>query len=123
MSEEPLPEEVQELVRRYIHSVAQLEALLFLHRRPDERWDGESLARRLYADKSEMADALASLCKDGFLHSENELYAFAPRLDHRPHVDALAKAYARHLIAITNIIHNKPRSIKAFSDAFRIRRE
>jgi len=123
MSDEALPEEVKELVRRYIHSVAQLEALLFFHKRPDERWEVGSLSARLYAGKAEMADALASLEKDGFLESDTGIYAFAPRPELRPLVDSLAKAYLRHLIPITHIIHNKPRRIQAFSDAFRIRRD
>lgn len=123
MPDEPLREEVKELVRRYIHSVAQLEALLFFYRRPDERWDAETLAGRLYAGKVEMTEALASLCKDGFLKSESDSYAFSPDPELRNGVDMLARAYSRHLIPITQIIHSKPRRIQAFSDAFRIRRE
>jgi hypothetical protein len=123
MSDEVLPQEVKELVSRYIHSVAQLEALLFFHKRSDERWDAESLTARLYVGRTEIADALASLSKDGFLESENGLYAFAPKPELRPVVDMLARAYSRHLIPITHIIHSKPRRIQAFSDAFRIRKE
>ncbi|OSJ17382.1 hypothetical protein BST63_12270 [Bradyrhizobium canariense] len=123
MSDEALPEEVEELVRRYIRSVAQLEALLFFHKRPGERFDVESLAARLYAGKIEMADALASLRKDGFLDGEVGIYAFAPRPELRPVVDSLALAYSRHLIPITHIIHNSPHRIQAFSDAFRIRKD
>ena len=123
MCNESLPEEVEELIKRYIHSVAQLEALLFFYKRPDERWDAESLANRLYAGRSEMAEALASLCKNGFLDSEGGSYAFSSRAEHRNGVDRLEKAYSRHLIPITHIIHSKPRRIQAFSDAFRIRKE
>jgi hypothetical protein len=123
MSDEALPEDVKELVRRYIHSVAQLEALLFFHSRPGERWDVESLAARLYAGKIEMADALRSLGRDEFLDDEAGLYVFAPRPELRPVVDSLAKAYSRHLIPITHIIHSSPRRIQAFSDAFRIRKD
>lgn len=123
MSDEALPEEVKELVRRYIHSVAQLEALLFLHKRPGERWDVESLAALLYAGKTEMVDALASLSKEGFLEGDSGIFAFAPRSELRPVVDSLARAYSRHLIPITHIIHNSPRRIRAFSDAFRIRKD
>jgi hypothetical protein len=36
-------------------------------------------------------------------------------------VDRLADAYARHLIPITNLIHDKQRRIREFADAFRIR--
>lgn len=123
MSNQELPHDVKELVRRYIHSVAQLEALLFFHERPGERWDAESLAKRLYAGKAEMADALRSLRRDGFLDGGPALYEFAPRSELRAAVEALRKAYSRHLIPITYIIHTKPRRIQAFSDAFRIRKD
>lgn len=121
MSDGPLPEEVRELVTRHVRSVTQLEALLFFHERPQERWDAEALARRLYAGKSEVANALLSLCKDGFLKNENGLFAFAPRPELQADVNTLAAAYSRHLIAITDIIHSKPLCIQG-SDAFKIRK-
>jgi DNA-binding GntR family transcriptional regulator len=71
MSDEALPEEVEELVRRYIRSVAQLEALLFFHKRPGERFDVESLAARLDAGKIEMADALARLIHESAVFDPN----------------------------------------------------
>ena len=108
MSDEALAEEVKELVTRYIHSVTQLEALLFFHERPGQRWDAESLARRLYAGKRETAEALAFLCRDGFLRNESGCYSFAPRHELSSAVDLLARAYSRHLVPITHIIHSKP---------------
>jgi hypothetical protein len=123
MSEEPLPEEVRDLVLRHIDSVAQLEALLFLRGRPNELWDVVSVAKRLYAPAGEMAAALAGLCKDGLLLRQGELYRYAPSPDYHTAVNALAEAYARHLIPITNLIHAKPRKIKAFSDAFKFRKD
>ena len=123
MSEEPLPEEVRDLVLRHIDSVAQLEALLFLRTRPNEPWDVASMAKRLYAPVGEMAVALAGLCKDGFLVRQGELYLYAQTSDYQTRVNALAEAYARHLIPITKLIHAKPRNIRAFSDAFKFRKD
>ncbi|MGE5159724.1 MAG: hypothetical protein ACM3OF_16430 [Gemmatimonas sp.] len=123
MSEQPLPEEVRDLVLRHIDTVAQLEALLFLREHPTERWEAASVARRLYAPTGEMTAALAGLCNDGFLVREGELYRYAPSADRPGKVDALAKAYARQLIPITNLIHSKPRNIRAFSDAFKFRKD
>jgi hypothetical protein len=123
MSEEPLPEEVRDLILRHIDSVAQLEALLFLRERPTERWDAGSVAKRLYAPAAEMAAALAGLSNDGLLVREGEFYHYAPASDDQTKADTLAKAYARHLIPITNLIHSKPRNIRAFSDAFKFRKD
>lgn len=123
MSEEPLAEEVRDLVLRCIDTVAQLEALLFLREHPTERLDAASVAKRLYAPAGQMAAALAGLCNDGFLVREDELYRYAPASDDQGKVNALAKAYARQLIPITNLIHSKPRNIRAFSDAFKFRKD
>jgi hypothetical protein len=49
MSKELMPEEVRDLIVRHIESVAQLEALLFLHARSSELWDVATVAKRLYA--------------------------------------------------------------------------
>jgi hypothetical protein len=103
--------------------VAQLEAILFLRTRPNEPWDAASVAKRLYAPIGEMAVALACLCRDGFLVRQGDLYLYAPRSDYETQIDALAEAYARHLIPITNLIHAKPRNIRAFSDAFKFRKD
>lgn len=103
-----LPKEVTDLVAQHVHSVTQLEALLFFHERPLERWGAEALARRLYAGKSEMAAALLSLCKEGFLQNDNGFFSFDPRPELQTGVNTLATVYARHLITITNIIHSKP---------------
>jgi hypothetical protein len=123
MPEEPLPEGARDLVLRHIDSVAQLEALLFLRTHPNEPWDVASVSKRLYAPAGDMAVALAGLCKDGFLVRQGEFYLYAPRSDYDIQVDALAEAYARHLIPITNLIHAKPRNIRAFSDAFKFRKD
>jgi hypothetical protein len=123
MSEAPLPEQVQHLILRHIDTVAQLEALLFLREHPAEKWDAVAVAKRLYAPAGEMAASLAALCNDGFLVREGELYRYAPSSDDQARVDALAKAYARQLIPVTNLIHSKPRNIRAFSDAFKFRKD
>lgn len=123
MSEDPLSDEVRDLILRHIDSVAQLEALLFLRERPAERWDAASVAKRLYAPAADMAAALAGLSNDGLLVREDDLYRYAPASDDGARVDALAKAYAHHLIPVTNLIHSKPRNIRAFSDAFKFRKD
>lgn len=118
-----MPEEVRNLIVRHIDSVAQLEALLFLHAHSSEQWDIATVAKRLYAPLSEMAVALAGLTDDGFLIRDCEGYRYARRPDRDAAVEALAEAYAHYLIPITNLIHSKPRHIRAFSNAFKFRKD
>ena len=123
MSDEPVPEDVRELILRHIDSVAQLEALLFFRARPGESWQSGSVAKRLYAPAGEMTRSLESLCNAGFLRRDSSAYLYDCSAENQVTVDRLATAYARYLIPITNLIHSKPRNIKAFADAFKFRRD
>jgi hypothetical protein len=123
MSHELVPEDVRDLILRHIHSVAQLEALLFLRARPGESWDAASVTKRLYANEGEMVSALARLCSDGFLIRNGAAYRYAPSEDNSGRVDRLAAAYAHHLIPVTQLIHSLSPNITAFSEAFKFRKE
>jgi len=118
-----MPEEVRDLIVRHIDSVTQLETLLFLHARSNEQWDAASVAKRLFAPLPDMAAALATLAVDGFLVSERGQYRYAGRHDRDTAVDALAEAYAHHLIPITNLVHSKARHIRTSSDTFKLRKD
>jgi hypothetical protein len=50
-------------------------------------------------------------------------YRYNPAGDQASIIDQLAEAYARQLIPITNLIHAKTRGIRAFADAFKIKRD
>jgi hypothetical protein len=121
MSNEPVPDDVRDLILRHIDSVAQLEALLLLRAHPADTWPAGSIAGRLYAPEGEIVRALARLCADGFLIREQETYRYECSAEKRERVDRLAEAYSRHLIPVTNLIHTKPRNIRQFSDAFKFR--
>jgi hypothetical protein len=38
-------------------------------------------------------------------------------------IGRLASIYASHLIAITNMIHQKGRNVRSFADAFKLRKD
>jgi hypothetical protein len=38
-------------------------------------------------------------------------------------VERLAGSYANHLIQVTNLIHGKPRRLREFADAFKLRKD
>jgi hypothetical protein len=44
-------------------------------------------------------------------------------LENQAIVERLAVLYARYLIPVTNIIHSSPRTIRAFADAFKLRKD
>jgi hypothetical protein len=125
MSNEPVPEDVREFILRYINSIAQLEALLLLWRDSNATWDVAAMAKRLYIGERETSDVLAQMNADGLATASDGGYRFNADCsdDQRQLVGRLAQVYAKQLISVTNIIHAKPRRIREFADAFKIRKD
>ena len=124
MSDEPIPEDVQEFILSRINSIAQLEALLLLWRDPKAAWDIAAMAKRLYISEAETKELLSQLAADGFVAGENEAYRFDMSEPERFQlVTRLSEVYRQHLILVTNLIHAKPPRIREFADAFKLRKD
>ena len=124
MSDESLPAEVREFLARHIDSIAQLEALLLLRSAPDTAWNAQGTAERLYIDEKEAWETLVHLATQGFLTQDAGGYKFAPQSEEMSRtVGLLADHYKRQLIPITNLVHTKPRRIRQFADAFKLKRD
>lgn len=123
MPKQPLAKTIQDFILNHIHTVAQMEALLFLHSHPRDRWVAAEMAKRLYATEREIVAALAELHRDGFLSEADGHYQFDASPERAERVAELAEAYRHQLIPITNLVHGKRRSINAFSDAFKLRKD
>jgi hypothetical protein len=121
MSNEPVPDDVRDLIQRHIDSVAQLEALLFLRAYPTESWAASAIAERIYAPVDEIARGLTRLHDDGFVERDGDAYRYGCPDEMRLKADRLAEAYSRQLIPITNLVHAKPLSLRQFSNASRYR--
>jgi hypothetical protein len=121
---DPVPEELRDFIARHIDSVAQLEALLLVRSASDQYWDVPVVARRLYISDQEASDTLSQLAAHGLLATEADRYRFAPQTQELlDRVDVLAERYKRQLIPITNLIHAKPRRIRQFADAFKLKKD
>jgi hypothetical protein len=124
MVDDSIPGEVRDFILRYVDSVAYLEALLLLRRSPGEDWTVERTARRLYATEQEITDVLARLCDDGLVSVNDGIYRYdCASEEQRAAVERLAEVYTRHLIPVTNLVHAKPRRIREFADAFKLRKD
>jgi hypothetical protein len=120
-----IPGDVKDFILRYIDSIAQLEGLLLLRADPSVRWPAALLGERLYIGENEAEELLGKLHQAGFLERQDEprLYWYAPKMDDGILAHA-ADAYARYLVPITNLVHEKSKTkIQKFSDAFWLRKE
>jgi hypothetical protein len=124
MSESPIPLDLQNFILRHIDSIGQIEALLLLRRHVNEDWTVNSVAQRLYISDPETEETLANLCADGLITCTDGIFRYtgaSPELDRM--VGRLSDAYRTNLVGVTNIVHAKPRRIRAFANAFKMRRD
>jgi hypothetical protein len=119
-----VPPDVREFIIRHIDTVSELEALLILRAYSGEEWDIGRIAARVYTSEREIGQLLERFVAEGFLERNGEHYRYFckdPIIDRT--IGELARSYASHLIAVTNMIHSKPRSMRSFSDAFKLRKD
>lgn len=120
-----LPADVHQFLYQNIESVEQLEVLVLLLRRPDRGWSPDEVARELYGHPASIARRLAILLGQGLLREiDPGCYQYAPRTaELHATVERVADTYHERRVAVVTLIASKPiENVRAFSDAFRIRR-
>jgi hypothetical protein len=121
-----LPEDVHRFLHQHIESVEQLEVLLLLWRAPERGWSSDEVATAVYSHPSSVVRRLAMLYGQGLLRErEPGCYQYAPRTaELHDTVTRLDHIYRERRVAVITLIASKPiENVRAFSDAFRIRRK
>jgi hypothetical protein len=117
---------VARFLRDHITSVAQLEILLMLQTNPQQTWSPAKIANELRADSAGAAQQLKLLEQHQLVKvNEAGAYYFAPATPElQAAVVAVAQAYLIRRVSVIELIYSKsPDSLRAFSDAFRLRKE
>jgi hypothetical protein len=119
-----LPKSVRDLVEQWIHSAADVDTLLLLHRDYGP-WTGATVARELRIDEDQATEILARLHRRGLLASEAGSFCFHPRDPAMADaVATLAQLFPAYRVAIVALIYARPTGpITDFSNAFRVRSE
>ena len=123
-----IPPHVKAFIASHVGSVVQLETLLMLHGSPAREWEPEEVARDLRIDRNWAEAQLDALWQQGLvIRTESttpKRYQYGPAPETKKDVDGLAVAYAQRRVTVIGLIFAKPAdSLRAFSDAFRIRRD
>jgi hypothetical protein len=119
------PSDVRNFIGQKIHSVAQLELLLLLRGASEHLWTAEEIAKPLYIQPQTAASLLADLVANGFAVQSGPGFYYQPANDIVASlIDRLANLYQERRVAVTSEIYSKPVDfVKAFADAFRVRKE
>ncbi|MGH7181892.1 MAG: hypothetical protein ACREJN_07950 [Nitrospiraceae bacterium] len=122
-----IPEEVKNFVVRYIDSIAEMEAMLFLRSHRDRDWSAGSVADWIYASEEVSDTVLARLTENGFITSEGMpvRYQYGPRNQELARMlDQVAEAYSKYLVPVTEIVHKKSRrNIEGLAQAFEFKKK
>jgi hypothetical protein len=129
LAEPDLAKDLQDFLSQHISSVVQLELLLLLHGSSPREWTGDQLAHELRIDPSWARTQADDLCARGLLNCEEAAgqrrYRFSPATPTlQEATDRLARTYADRRVSIISFIYSRPiDQLKAFAEAFRIRKE
>ncbi len=100
--------------------------MLLLHQAPDQVWDENSIAKRLYVSSKEAAMMLQKIATAGICKPVNQIssgFIYAPEsVELGDLIDHLAVYYPRNLIEVTNMIHSRANTnsrVQQFADAFK----
>jgi hypothetical protein len=121
-----LPDDVHRFIHQHLASVEQLEVLLLARRSAERGWSAQDMARELCSHPSSIAGRFQALRAAGLMRETAPgEFQYAPRsveLD-----DAVARVdgmYRERPVAVISAIASRSvENMKAFSDAFRIRKK
>lgn len=123
-----IPEEVQRFILTSIDSIAQLEALLLLRHHAHQKWTCAQIAERIYISEPQAAALLSRLVARGFIAAEStdpSQFSYQPKREEIAQcIDQLADMYAKYLVPVTNLVHQKSkRDITEMADAFKLKKK
>ncbi len=119
---EGVPPDVRLFLDRCIDSVEQLEVLLMLWRGRPGELTASAITRDLGSNLDSIRKRLQGLVTAGLAETGTDGFRFHSDATHDVVLEHVAHAYReRRVSVITYIINSPDRTLRAFSDAFRLR--
>lgn len=127
-AEEPIPEIVRRFITDHINSVESLEILLLLSTGTIREYTAEEVSRTLRTSLESAAARLRELHHAKLLvtvgEAESPKYRFDPGSREAAVVADLEKVYKTRRVSVISFIYSNPTDpLRAFSDAFRLRKD
>jgi hypothetical protein len=122
-----IPERVLRFIAENIDSVPQLEALLLLSEYPDQAWNAEQVAMRIYVRNDKAESILSALHRRRLVERREDTpdaYGFSVADDVRRMVAELRGSYRANVVVVTRFIHeNASASVREFARAFDLKKD
>lgn len=126
---EPIPDEIRTFLDRYIESIDQLEILRILGEDPAREWPAAALAAQVQCEPAAVAAHAAALRARGLLASETRgaevVWRHAPQGPEAERlVGLLLQMYKQRPVSMIKLVYARAKDpVRAFADAFRLRKE
>lgn len=121
-----LSKRLRAFLSRYVHSVSALEVLLLLHAQPSRDWTAADMAAQLRGDAAATAEHLRFFLAEGMvIEPAPDLFRYAPAdPDIHDLTLELKQAYAERHVTVIELIYSEPhRALRAFADAFKLKKD
>jgi hypothetical protein len=120
---------LEDFIRRFIHSVYEVEILMILREDPKKEWDATEVSQVLHIQRDAIGARLKDLVTAGLLtgnvvNGETHYHYHPATAELARTAEELAHAYTNYRLNVINLIASQPlENIRTFADAFRIRKE
>jgi hypothetical protein len=122
VADNDLAPEVNRLIDVVVASMDHVDLLRVLSAEPITPVDAETLATAVRIDRRVAGAALQDLVAASLVNERDGAFVFAASPRDREAVAALVQAYNTRPVTLIRAIYARPKPIKAFADAFRLRR-
>lgn len=122
MAPDQIPTEVKHFLAQHVHSTAELEVLLLLHRAPTEMWTPERAAEALRMPVPWTAGQLTTMEAAGLAAADGAGFRYNRDGASTRTVDQLAVAYRERKTRVVSLLYAGTSDAGTFADAFRLRR-
>jgi hypothetical protein len=125
VAEQDFPDELKRFVAAHLDTVDQLEVLLLLQRRPAEVWTPERVSAELRTSPMSAAMRLARLCATGLCEEAEGGVRLRPAdAGIERAIQLVAAAYRERRVSLIALIYARPpEGVRAFADAFRLKKD
>jgi len=126
MPDAELNPDLQRFIARHIQSVEKLELLLLFFREPKRTWQTSEIVQQIQSSSASVSKKLDELVAGGFVAREKDgKFRFAEKSPSiQTQVACLDQAYRqRRIKVIEGIFSKSTEELRAFSDAFKLRKE
>jgi hypothetical protein len=126
--EGPIPESVRRFIAVHIRSLEQLEILLLLAAKPEQRWSIDGVYNVVRSSRNSVAERLDELRLEGllaFADAERREFRYQPLSPEiGDAVQALARFYRERPVKIVEMIYTPPAEpLKGFADSFKLKKD